>query len=74
MLALLAFCVLVGVAVAQRHLLLVYALSLTGTPGLLPPEDEGPEVQWHDDYFTVQALGPGTFAIGEPRYYQQNYS
>jgi hydroxyacylglutathione hydrolase len=27
-----------------------------------------------DDYFAVQDLGSGTFAIGEPRYYQQNYS
>lgn len=26
-----------------------------------------------DDYFVVQDLGGGTFAIGEPRYYQQNY-
>jgi glyoxylase-like metal-dependent hydrolase (beta-lactamase superfamily II) len=27
-----------------------------------------------DDYFAVEELGSGTFAIGEPRYYQQNYS
>lgn len=27
-----------------------------------------------DDYFAVEDLGNGTFAIGEPRYYQQNYS
>jgi hydroxyacylglutathione hydrolase len=27
-----------------------------------------------DDYFAVEQLGEGTFAIGEPRYYQQNYS
>ncbi len=27
-----------------------------------------------DDYFAVQELGAGTFAIGEPRYYQANYS
>jgi hydroxyacylglutathione hydrolase len=27
-----------------------------------------------DDYFAVEDLGEGTFAIGEPRYYQQNYS
>jgi hydroxyacylglutathione hydrolase len=27
-----------------------------------------------DDYFVVEDLGGGTFAIGEPRYYQQNYS
>src|ERR1700675_2753049 len=27
-----------------------------------------------NDYFAVEDLGDGTFAIGEPRYYQQNYS
>jgi hydroxyacylglutathione hydrolase len=27
-----------------------------------------------DDYFAVEDLGDGTFAIGEPRYYQENYS
>jgi hydroxyacylglutathione hydrolase len=27
-----------------------------------------------DEYFAVEDLGDGTFAIGEPRYYQQNYS
>jgi hydroxyacylglutathione hydrolase len=27
-----------------------------------------------DDYFAVEDLGNRTFAIGEPRYYQQNYS
>lgn len=27
-----------------------------------------------DDYFAVEDLGEGTFAIGEPRYYQQNFS
>jgi glyoxylase-like metal-dependent hydrolase (beta-lactamase superfamily II) len=27
-----------------------------------------------DDYFAVEDLGIGTYAIGEPRYYQQNYS
>ncbi len=27
-----------------------------------------------DDYFAVEDLGNGVFAIGEPRYYQQNYA
>jgi glyoxylase-like metal-dependent hydrolase (beta-lactamase superfamily II) len=27
-----------------------------------------------DDYFAVQYLGASTYAIGEPRYYQQNYA
>jgi glyoxylase-like metal-dependent hydrolase (beta-lactamase superfamily II) len=27
-----------------------------------------------DDYFAVQELGEGAYAIGEPRYYQENYA
>jgi len=27
-----------------------------------------------DDYFAVEDIAPGVFAIGEPRYYQQNYA
>jgi len=27
-----------------------------------------------DDYFQVEEIAPGAWAIGEPRYYQQNYS
>jgi hydroxyacylglutathione hydrolase len=30
--------------------------------------------RWFDDYFVIEAIGEGTFAIGEPRYYQGNYS
>jgi hydroxyacylglutathione hydrolase len=30
--------------------------------------------RWFDDYFVVETLDPSTFAIGEPRYYQGNYS
>jgi hydroxyacylglutathione hydrolase len=29
---------------------------------------------WFDDYFLVETLDPTTFAIGEPLYYQGNYS
>lgn len=63
-----------ALAVAKRHYILVYALAARGAPGLSDPLDEGPGVRWHDDYFTVQALDDRTFAIGEPRYAQQNYS
>ena len=69
-----ALAMLLAVAVSQRHRLLVYGVALAGTPALSDALDEGPEVRWHDDYFTVQALDERTFAIGEPRYYQQNYS
>jgi hydroxyacylglutathione hydrolase len=30
--------------------------------------------RWFDDYFVVQDVDATTFAIGEPRYYQANYS
>src|SRR5215475_12813331 len=30
--------------------------------------------RWHDDYFVVEEIDPTTLAIGEPRYYQGNYS
>lgn len=75
--ALLAVAVLVALvvlAIAERHRILVYALASQGTPELLDRADEGPETDWHDDYFTVQKLDDRTFAIGEPRYWQQNYS
>ncbi|MCP4005298.1 MAG: MBL fold metallo-hydrolase [bacterium] len=65
---------LAALALAQRHVILAYGLSLSGTPEFLEAQDEGPDVRWHDDYFTVQALDENTFAIGEPRFYQQNYS
>jgi hydroxyacylglutathione hydrolase len=72
--AFLLICALVAIAVTQRHVILVYAVALQGTPALSDPADEGPGVRWVDDYFTVQALDPTTFAIGEPRYLQQVYS
>jgi hydroxyacylglutathione hydrolase len=30
--------------------------------------------RWFDDYFLVETLDANTYAIGEPRYYQGNYS
>ena len=70
----LAIVILASWAIAQRHVILVRIMAMQGVADLSPPADEGPGVRWHDDYFTVQPLGPGTFAIGEPRYYQQNFS
>jgi glyoxylase-like metal-dependent hydrolase (beta-lactamase superfamily II) len=34
----------------------------------------GDGVEWFDDYYTVQQVGDGVFAIGEPRYFQKNYN
>ena len=63
-----------GLAVANRHFLLVQVLASAGPPAPLPPTDEGPDVRWFDDWFTVEELAPGTWAIGEPRYAQFNFS
>ena len=43
-------------------------------PELLEPKDEGEEVIWFDDYYTIQKIDERTFAIGEPRYYQLNFN
>ena len=63
-----------GWAIAERHRLVVKLVALGGVPDLLPASEEGPEVRWYDDYFTVQAIDDRTFVIGEPRYYQQVFS
>ena len=57
---------------AEHHRLLVYALALSGPLPLLDATDEGPEVRWFDDYFAVQPRDERTFAIAEPRFFQQN--
>ncbi|MDH3439201.1 MAG: MBL fold metallo-hydrolase [Gammaproteobacteria bacterium] len=69
--------VLLGFAFAERRNLITNVMALTSSsepPPLLDAADEGAGVRWHDDYFTLQEVAPRTFAIGEPRYHQQNYS
>lgn len=64
-------------AVTERRELamrLMMAASPGQPPALLQAADEGADARWIDDYFTVEAVAPLTFAIGEPRYLQQNYS
>jgi len=52
-----------------------YAFDLHGgTPTVLPEPAVDVQGRWFDDYFVVEELAPDTFAIGEPRYYQGNYS
>jgi len=45
-----------------------------GKPHALPIPAEPVAGRWFDDYFVVETIDPTTFAIGEPRYYQGNYS
>ena len=64
-------------AFSERRTLVMHAFAATGTgtpPPLLPAQDEGSAVRWLDDYFTVERIAADTFALGEPRYAQQNYS
>ncbi len=59
----------------NRRMLVIHAFALTqASPELLDAGDEGPAARWFDDYFTVEPLDERTYAIGEPRYYQQNFS
>lgn len=74
---LLALFILSSVLLIERRELLVYGYFLAGTgepPELLPAQEEGANVRWFDNYFTVEEVASKTWAIGEPRYYQQNYS
>jgi glyoxylase-like metal-dependent hydrolase (beta-lactamase superfamily II) len=42
---------------------------------LVGPQPQQPlRGRWFDDYFVIEEIDPATFAIGEPRYYQGNYS
>jgi len=67
---------ILAIAVWQRHYLLFIAFAEGKPPELLEfrPEVENAGVRWHDDYFMVEAIDERTFAIGEPRYLQQNFS
>ena len=61
----------------ERRVLSMYLFSIAagGTPPPLNAKtDEGNNVRWADDYFTVERIATATFALGEPRYAQQNYS
>ena len=39
-----------------------------------PPPTSSVAGRWAGDYFVVETIDAATFAIGEPRYYQGNYS
>ncbi|SRR5579871_33679 len=76
LLAVLATVVLLAAAAAfAPYLYAEYAFDLKGRSPTLEPKPNAPVIgRWFDDYFLVQSLDESTFAIGEPRYYQGNYS
>jgi len=66
--------ILVIVTVNQRVNLLIYSMTSDELPELLEPREEGDEVTWFDDYYTIQKIDEKTYAIGEPRYFQLNFN
>lgn len=45
-----------------------------GAPSPTAPPTVPVAGRWYDDYFLIETLDADTFATGEPRYYQGNYS
>ena len=66
--------VLIIITVSQRHRIIFTLLGSGESPPLLEAQQEGPNVTWFDDYFTVEQIDSQTYAIGETRYYQQNFN
>ena len=76
--AILAGGVLVFIAVAVMAALAPYVsaeIQLRQHGPLIGPAPTLPvQGHWFDDYFVIEPIDAATFAIGEPRYYQANYS
>lgn len=71
------FSVVVGatlLVVNREKVALKLFQSSTEIPPLSDPALEGDEVEWFDDYYTIERIDEQTIAIGEPRYFQQNYN
>jgi len=68
----LVFALLVVIVIWQRHTLIVNLYKYSRE--ILKKTDEGNNVKWFDDYYTIQKLDSNVYAIGEPRYWQRNYN
>jgi len=64
----------VGLGFFYRLPLAFFVVSLEARPPLADGGVLAEQERWFDDYYTVEAITVDTFAIGEPRYHQQNYS
>ena len=65
---------LASVLINQRVNIMFLTMFSGEPPPLLEMQNEGPSVVWFDDYYTVQSIDERTFAIGETRYFQQNFN
>jgi len=52
----------------------IYTWTLYGRYYLAEKPRVAKTIKWFDDWFTIQFIDENTIAIGEPRYYQQNYN
>ncbi len=66
--------VLGSVLIWQRHFVLFKVMGGGESPPLSEKAAESENSRWYGDYFLVEDIDASTFAIGEPRYYQQNFS
>eukprot|EP00768_Dysnectes_brevis_P004686 gnl/Dysnectes_brevis/3396_a4272_830.p1 GENE.gnl/Dysnectes_brevis/3396_a4272_830~~gnl/Dysnectes_brevis/3396_a4272_830.p1 ORF type:complete len:320 (+),score=89.37 gnl/Dysnectes_brevis/3396_a4272_830:157-1116(+) len=68
--------VLISVLFLQRIPVLYHVakLALGKVPALSPMTEELPGTRWFDDYYTITELAEDTYAIGEPRYHQNNFN
>lgn len=68
-------CAIVAVFLAAGAPYVYAELGMRHQSPLVGPKPVKPTLgRWVDDYFVVQPVDEATFAIGEPRYYQGNYS
>jgi hydroxyacylglutathione hydrolase len=67
--------IIVIAALLAPYIYAEYEFDLQGhPPHSLPMPAEPVRGRWVDNYFVVENIDSTTFAIGEPRYYQGNYS
>jgi len=64
---------ILGAALGAPYLYAEYALRRHGAI-IGPPPRRPINGRWIDDYYLVEVIDSTTYAIGEPRYYQGNYS
>lgn len=65
-----------GVAYFFRTPVMLFIITLAGAPPLADQAGipMAANEEWVDDFYTVEALDPQTFAISEPRYFRNVYS
>ncbi len=67
---------LLGLAYLFRTPVMLKIIELNGAPALTDTDfvETGANEHWFDDFYTVEKLSEGTFAISEPRYFRDVYS